>query len=415
MNKISYIIIILILIIITILINECIESKHFTNNGKNNKRILLTDKVFPSKFAKWRLVEIHSFIHKYDTDILVINRTNNFSNIEYTFDYDNLYIKFLLNQYDILIFNPEFNYINKYNDDYFDGKIFNKLLHCDYLFRKKKFRNTDFNINDYDAIYHIFLTNYNIFNLNFNYPHNNQYIHLYPGGGLTINMNEINTIDKNTNIISTQYFISDALDAKGFTYHNIFGGPFFYKNDTIKLKLINNNNLNVCFTSLGDIYQKGADKYIELVNLYHNKYNNNSNNINFISIGNCPDNQYITKINPLPQDQLSDYYYNNIDVYINLDSGVELHGFPLGVEAGIEGCILLTTDIHNANIKNNFNFDNFLIIDRNNLDDIITKLIKLCDITFRKKLSIYIQNKLFDLFSYNSYMKHIFQIIDNDY
>ena len=80
----------------------------------------------------------------------------------------------------------------------------------------------------------------------------------------------------------------------------------------------------------------------------------------------------------------------------------------------MEGCILLTTDVHNANIKNNFDLDNFLIIDRNNLDDIITKLIKLCDINFRKKMSIYIQNKLFNLFSYDNYMKPIFTIIDND-
>ena len=77
---------IFILILITILI-----IKHFYCRFKNkiekyeiNKRILLTDIVFPSKYAKWRLVEIHSFIHKYDTDILVINRINNFSNIEYT-------------------------------------------------------------------------------------------------------------------------------------------------------------------------------------------------------------------------------------------------------------------------------------------------------------------------------------------
>ena len=50
------------------------------------KRVLLTDIVFPNKYARWRLTEIYNFINDYDTDIMVINRINNYAGISFNFD-----------------------------------------------------------------------------------------------------------------------------------------------------------------------------------------------------------------------------------------------------------------------------------------------------------------------------------------
>ena len=376
-------------------------------------RVLLTDILFPNKYAKWRLTEILAFINKYDTDILIIHKVIVYAGITFNFDYNELYNKFKLNEYDILIFNPEFNYINKYNESNFDGTKYNNIIKSDYLFRKKKYRNEDFNINKYDMIYHIFLCNYNYFNDIFKFPFNKQCIHLYPGGGLTdLNSTQITTVDKNTKIISTQYFITEYLNKYNYSCINLFGGPFFDKNEIIKRKNIQ-NNLTICFTSMGDIYEKGADKYVELVNIYYNtQTNENINKIKFISIGNCPDNQKITKIEKMDQNKLSEYYYNNVDILINLDSGKALNGFPLGLEGVIEGCVLLTTDINNSNIKNNFNFNEFIIINRDDLNNIINKINKLLDIDFRKKLSYELQDTVYKLFNYDNYMKKVFEYIE---
>jgi hypothetical protein len=379
-------------------------------------RVLLTDIVFPNKYAKWRLVEIHSFIEKYDTDILVIKRMNNYKNIVFNFDYNNLSELFNLKNYNILIFDPRYNYINTYNND-FDGTIYNNKINCSYLIRNKKYGNIDFNINDYDKIYHIFLMNYNNFNNIIKFPKNKQFIHLYPGGGLIDKSSvfDINNTNKNnkTNIISTQHFITSFLNNKN-NILELYGGSFFYKNENIREKKYNSNlNLTICFTSMGDIYEKGADVYIDIVNKFYDKYVDTFNYIKFISIGNCPNNKYIKKYQPMDQNQLSQFYYDNVDILINLDSGKALNGFPLGLEAGIEGCLLLTTDIHNSNINNNFNFDDFLIINRNKPEEIIEKIKYLYDnneILIQK--SKLLQKQIFDLFNYDNYMKKIFDFLE---
>ena len=76
--------------------------------------ILLTDILFPNKYAKWRLVEIKSFIDEYKCDILVVNKITNYAGIKYDFDYEILKEKFSLEEYDILIFNKNYNFVNKY-------------------------------------------------------------------------------------------------------------------------------------------------------------------------------------------------------------------------------------------------------------------------------------------------------------
>jgi hypothetical protein len=365
------------------------------------KRILLTDILFPNKYAKWRLVEIHHFIGDYDTDIMVIKRTNMFSGVTYDFDYDLLNEKFGLSNYDILIFNPSFNYINKYNSN-FDGTKYNNLLPCDYLLQKTKFRDIPFNINNYNFVYHIFLMNYIMFNNYFLYEQKKQFIHLYPGGGFQ-NNNCINQIHPETNIIPSQQFISKLNRKTSFL--NIYGGPFFYKDEICRKKVFN-EKLCICFTSLGNIFEKGADVYISLVNKFYEKYSFN-NDYTFISIGNCNSSEYITHYNCMDQLSLSKFYNENVDILISLDSGIALNGFPLGIESIIEGCILLTTDVHNQNILNKFNFDDFFIIDRNNLDDIISKILFLKNIQYRIDKQLILQSKIYNLFNYNNTNKII--------
>ena len=119
-------------------------------------RVLLTDIMFPNKYAQWRLVEIHSFIHHYKCDILVINRINSFSNITFDFDWNILEEQFSLNDYDILIFNSDYNYINKYNTR-INGTKFNGMIPGDYMLRHKSNHTEIVDLHIYDLIYHVFL------------------------------------------------------------------------------------------------------------------------------------------------------------------------------------------------------------------------------------------------------------------
>jgi hypothetical protein len=104
----------------------------------DKSRVLLTDIVFPNKYARWRLVEIYNFMNDYDTDIMIINRINSYAGVNLNFDFEILNEMFQLYDYNILIFNPVYNYINIYNNN-FDGTKYNNKLCCDYIIQKKKF------------------------------------------------------------------------------------------------------------------------------------------------------------------------------------------------------------------------------------------------------------------------------------
>ena len=328
---------------------------------------------------------------------MVINRINSYAGISLNFDFDILFERFNLHDYNILIFNPSFNYINKYNIN-FDGTKYNNKLPCDYILQKKEFENTAFSIETYDLIYHIFLMNYTNFNEKFLCKQEKQIIHLYPGGDFT-NNDSIHKIDKNVNIIPSQQFISKLI--KNNSYLNIYGGPFFTKEQKCNQKEIN-DNICICFTSLGDYYEKGADIYVSLVNKFYETYSNNNMNYSFISIGKCLPSKYIKHYDAMDQEKLSYFYNKNVDILISLDSGIQLNGFPLGTEGIIEGCILLTTDVHNQNKLNNFNLDDFFIIDRNNIEDVIKKILFLKDKSNRLEKMNILQNKIYNLFNYNN-------------
>jgi hypothetical protein len=361
--------------------------------------------MFPNKYAKWRLVEIKSFIDEFKCDILCVSRINSYANMVFDFDWDLLKDQFNLDEYDILIFNPQYNYVNKYNNS-IDGTIYNGMLNADYMLRHKTKRSQLVNLDTYDLIYHIFLMCYESFNRRFKFSHNKQIIHLYPGGGY-LNSSYINIINKEVKLISTQRFISENI--KNNTYIEIFGGPFYYKNEENKAKIYSNSNLCICFTSMGYPVEKGAYIYHKIVKDYKIKYPND--NIKFISVGSCPPHEDIKSFVSMDQMTLSKFYKDNVDILISLDTGVALNGFPLGVEAMQEGCIVLTTDIHNQNILNNFNIDPFYIINKHNTDEIIDKIKSMTDNKFLQKKSIELQEKIYELFNYNNTMGKIFKFI----
>ena len=139
--------------------------------------ILLNDGVFPTKYQQWRIQEIKSFIEKGDVDIIIF-KMDSFSNIDWNIEYEYMKDYYQLDKYNILIFDPKYNYLNKYNKN-IDGTKFNNKFPGSYLFTQ----HIDFDINRYDVIYHIFLSQYEIFNKNYKIHPNKQFIHLYPGGG----------------------------------------------------------------------------------------------------------------------------------------------------------------------------------------------------------------------------------------
>ena len=114
----------------------------------------------------------------------------------------------------------------------------------------------------------------------------------------------------------------------------------------------------------------------------------------------------------MDQLELSKFYNKNVDIIISLDSGITLNGFPLGIESVIEGCILLTTDVHNQNILNNFNLEPFFIVNKDNLQDIVDKILFLKKKKNRETKINLLQKKIYNLFNYNNTTKLVYQYIN---
>jgi len=167
-------------------------------------KTLVVDILFPSKFAKWRIEEIKTLILECNADIFVF-KLDQFADINFDVDIELMHNQFQLDKFNILIFDKKFNYLNKYNKK-IDGTEFNEKHPGSYLFT----REIEFNLSKYSHVHHIFLMNFTRFNQFYNYPIQQQSIHLYPAGGLT-NRKDLETIPRTAKIITTQRFTTEWL------------------------------------------------------------------------------------------------------------------------------------------------------------------------------------------------------------
>ncbi len=378
-------------------------------------RCLLTDSLFPNKFAKWRLCEILEFIQKYETDIMVLMRPTFVIQewLTFEFDYEELKVSFNLKDYDILICDPRYNYINKYNE--IDGTTFNHKFNCTYILRLKKHRNETFNVLNYNFIYHLFLDNFRYFNNSFVYEYLKQYIHCYPTGFIT-NVTSLANIPNSVKIISTQKWITEFLIQNNLTnYIEIYGGSFFFKDEIPKIKISNKEDLNVCFTSIGDFEAKGGNNYLIIAEKYKHMFPEDK--VNFYSVGVCKDSKFITHHKPMSQEFLNTFYHENIDVSLDLTRKGNM-GFPHGVESIIQGVLLLMTDYSNMNQKNNFNFDEFCIINvesESGLNNVVNKIkILYEDKQLLNKKQQELQNRIYELFNFENTLQKIFYFIEKN-
>ena len=386
------------------------DDKKFTvgcMSETKNRRILITDCMFPNYFAAWRLNAIYEFIHHYDADILVLERID--TNL-FPFAFNELKESYLLDEYDILFFNPWCNCFNIYNHN-FDGTKFNGQLYGDYMLRKKKYRDVPLNINEYEFVYHIFLDVQIRFNQHYDYPNHKQIIHLYPGGGFFGDLPPI--VGTGSALISTHIFTTENLKKVPNPIIECLGAPFVLKNQKPKVKDVNKGELRICHTSLGDPELKGGNIYVNIAEAYTHKYK--SDDIVFYSIGHVPDSEYVEKIATMPQKDLDEFYNKEIDILISPETGKALNGWPLGVEGMVQGCILFTTDRTNLNERSGFNYgDEMVIIDIENISSVVEAIKTLyVDRELLHRRSIEIQKRTFQLFSYEKQMGKIFSFINS--
>lgn len=303
-------------------------------------KLLITDGMFPNKYTTWRNYAILELINKFDTSILV-KHGKSWAGIDYEVDFKYKAFKNILNdEYRFLIFDPHYNSLNKYNKN-FDGTKFNiNTPHYSYLLTKEE----KFKIEEYDAIYHIFLGCYLDFNINFSFPKSKQLIHMYAGGGFNNVNQDLSDIDNDTHVISTHPLTSKRLSNMNINFIDCWTTPLFEKNEESYLPGRNSSRLNVCFASMGHGKEKGDRKFVWIARLYRLRYPRSK--VRFVSIGNCKKSRFIKNFGPMAFDELELFYRSNIDIYVNTSTKFAFNGWPLGLESMKNGCLMLTTDVN---------------------------------------------------------------------
>jgi predicted O-methyltransferase YrrM len=386
-------------------------------------RVLFCDNVFPNIYAKWRIEEIKSFIERYDTDILVLIKITDFHGLVYDFNWEELFESHHLYKYDILIFDPRWKKLQKYNDPDFDGNKYHGAIAGTYMLRLKKYRSQGIDINfnkQYDLVYDLF-DNSDFRKFFPAVSSDKQAIHFYPGGH-QINEEGLKQImDKTpdeTKLIVTQGNMLEIIK-KNFPSKNFIGvyGATYLQPDTPKTrKNLNEGTFQITFSSMGNSITKGIIIYNNIAKKYKEKYP--EDDIVFNTVGRCHMDFKSNEINFIPimsQADLDQFYLLFTDVYLNLHSK-NFEGFPLGTEAMLQGCVLITTDIYNNNQLNSFNFtDDDGIFIRNNNDEIDTYINILKKLYDDRQLCLDLgmkaQDKTFDIFSYNNQQAKIFNYL----
>lgn len=338
--------------------------KVFYKSSSDKKRVLLTDIMFPSKYALWRISEITSFIKEKEADILVF-KVDEFAGVDFDADYDLMCARQGFSGYNIIIFDPKFNYLNKYNNK-IDGTLWNGVFPASYLFT----RGVNFDLSCYDLIYHIFLMCYSRFNAVARFSFARQAIHLYPGGGY-LEAGSLRKISRKTKVISTQPKTTlDLIESGHGDFIECFGGTYITLDEPpIQQKSLNRGVMTVAFASMGQAKEKGADYFEGLVRAYRTSYPNRP--VKFVSVGNIVFEEEVESHAPMAMHELMEFYRREVDVIVSIDTAVAYNGWPLGVEAALNGVVLVTTDQHRARSYYPFSDDAVHVFDLLQLEGLV--------------------------------------------
>lgn len=260
---------------------------------------------------------------------------------------------------------------------------------------------------------------------------------LYPGGNFILNDKNgdlglsriFNSIYFRKVIVTQKITLDYLLDNKLCKAENIefiYGCPIETKNDNFKknpFELVK-KEINICFVA-AKYHPTGMDKGYDVFIDTAKKLQKSSSKFKFHVVGGFDKNDInieniesnikfygYLEINALRK------FYEKMDIIIspnrsNVLANGAFDGFPTAavVEAGLKGVIMMLTDDNNQNIYFK-NGEDCVFINHNSVD-ISNKVIELCNDTFKMNyISNSCQNKLNNLFSYDSQIKKRFEIID---
>ena len=117
----------------------------------------------------------------------------------------------------------------------------------------------------------------------------------------------------------------------------------------------------------------------------------------------------------LNQDELDKFYSSHVNIYVSADTGRLLNGWPLGIEALLQGAVGIVTDPHNMNTAWGLTRDEIKIVPSNS--ETASEIARfLCTVAANRSLLFRMaslsQAKIHSLLSYDKSQGRVFAAIE---
>ena len=199
-------------------------------------------------------------------------------------------------------------------------------------------------------------------------------------------------------------------------------GGSFLQEDTPMIPTIlksQDSKIGICFTSgSGDSLLKGDDIFIDAIKAFRNMHPDLASQTSIYKVGKIGnvslDN--ITQTGIMNQADLDLFYQNSIDIYINTETGIALNGWPLGIEALLQGAVGVMTNSQD-NYYDSWDFSNeemFIVPEGQvGIPDIVRALAALVkDRHLLNSMSQKSQKKIHQLLSFSNGQAKVFEAIE---
>jgi hypothetical protein len=116
----------------------------------------------------------------------------------------------------------------------------------------------------------------------------------------------------------------------------------------------------------------------------------------------------------MEQNDLDEFYKSSVDIYINTETGKALNGWPLGIEALIQGAVGIQMDPLGMNSGWGFTDEEMFILRSESdlvsqIGSILVKLVQ--DRHLLHRMSLKSQKKIFDLLAYEKSQANVFRAL----
>ncbi len=175
--------------------------------------------------------------------------------------------------------------------------------------------------------------------------------------------------------------------------------------------------LGVCFTNMGTdatiSEAKGLGVFSRVVKKCAQRQDA-LGDVTFYCLGTGAPVKGAQNVGLLSQAELTEFYRQHADVYLNLDTGAKINGWPLGTEALLTGAVLISTDPNGMNGGYGYTEEEMFIVEARDVNSVVERILELAeDRDMWKRMSDASLRKSLFFFGFENQQAKVFAAIES--